>query len=241
MKIEDQDLGLKKNYLYEILATTFTKNNSQGEVIPNTSCMGIIISELNLIKIGPYPHTTTYKNLKENRYISINLVGNVYLYALAALKEPDSFIGITEFPRKYYEYKELTVNSKKEPLKSKILVPYIRKSWGLFICKVIEENQRIKKNQLGETKITEFNLEILLSEKLRESFKLFNRAENLTLEIILLATRLKVAKEKNDQQLFDDIHDKIIDHMENVQRFGKNRHAFKAIDIVSEYISNLIG
>lgn len=219
-----RDFGLEKRNLYEILATTFSRSNKKDSIKPNTACMGIRFIEDNILKISPYPETTTLKNLKENGYIVINFVNDVYLYALAALKE---------FPTKYYEYYEI-------PKSENGLIPYINKAWLFLLGKVVEENQIIKKTSLGEIKICEFAISIIDFKKLKDSFKFFNRAENLALEIIVLATRLKIAKEKNELALFNTIHNKLIDHMGNIKRFGKNKSALKTIDLVINYIRTLM-
>ena len=227
-----KDFGLEKGNLYEILATTFSRSNKKENIKPNTACMGIRFIEENILKISPYPETTTLKNLKENGYIVINFVNDVYLYALAALKEKKSLIGIKEFPTKYYEYYKI-------PKSENGLIPYINKAWLFLFGKAVEENQIIKKTSLGEIKISEFAINIIEFKKLKDSFKFFNRAENLALEIIVLATRLKIAKEKNEHALFNEIHNKLIDHMESIKRFGKNKRALKTMDLVSNYISTL--
>lgn len=228
-----RDFGLEKRNLYEILATTFSRSNKKDSIKPNTACMGIRFIEDNILKISPYPETTTLKNLKENGYIVLNFVNDVYLYALAALKETKSLIGIKEFPTKYYEYYEI-------PKSENGLIPYINKDWLFLFGKVVEENQIIKKTSLGEIKISEFAISIIDFNKLKDSFKFFNRAENLALEIIVLATRLKIAKEKNELALFNIIHNKLIDHMGNIKRFGKNKSALKTIDLVINYIRTLM-
>ena len=87
-----QDYGLEKDNLYEILATTFSLSVPSGDVEPNTSCMGINLIENDLIKINPFPNTTTLKNLRETGIITLNFVDNIYLYALAALKGTNSSI-----------------------------------------------------------------------------------------------------------------------------------------------------
>ncbi|MFX0187208.1 MAG: DUF447 domain-containing protein [Candidatus Hodarchaeota archaeon] len=225
-----RDFGLEKGNLYEILATTFSKPDKKDNVKPNTACMGIRFSEDNLLKISPYPETITLRNLKKNGWIVVNFVDDVYLYALAALKEPNSQIGIKEFPIKYYEYHEIPSDK----------IPYIIKAWLILFGKVVKEDQTTKKNGFGETEVSEFTIDIIAFKKLKDSFKFFNRAENLALEIIVLATRLKIAKEKNEFALFNVIHDEIIDHMGNIKRFGKNKRALKTIDLVSKYISYLI-
>jgi len=226
------DFGLKFGYLYEIIATTYSISEDGKEIKPNASCMGIRVIEDNKIQISPFSQTSTYRNLKKSSTIAINFVNDVYLYALAALKEQKSSIGLTEFPPEYYEFKYLD--------KLAMDVPYIKKAWGILVGEVSQETQKIKHNDFGEMIIPIFKLNIIFCEKLRDSFKIFNRAENLALEAIILATRLKIAKNKNDNQLFFKIHEKIVDYMTNIERFGKNNDAIKAINLVSKYVNDLM-
>ncbi|MFX1317066.1 MAG: DUF447 domain-containing protein [Promethearchaeota archaeon] len=244
MNITYKELGLKFNHLYEILATTYFQNSKEGKIVPNTACMGIRLISDTIIEIMPYPDTTTFKNLQETRYIAINFVDDIYLYAIAALKALGSDLHFKKFPTKYYSYyeiqKDLNEPFKKELKSSSILIPYINKAWALILCKVLDENQIIKKDGLGQIKLTKFNLKVISFNKYKESFKLFNRTENLVLEIILLATRLKIAKEKGNYPLFDKIHERLINNKEDVERFGKNERAIKALDIVNDYINKLM-
>jgi len=85
----------------------------------------------------------------------------------------------------------------------------------------------------------EINLTIISYEKFKESFKLYNRAENLTLETILLATKLNVAIEKKEKALIRTIKRKIEENINNIKRFGKNVSALKAIEHVKDYIKGL--
>lgn len=234
MKMLDyQDFGLKKDNLYEIIATTYSITSENKVIKPNASCMGIRMIEGDQIQISPLYSTATYKNLKEYSMIAINFVDDVYLYALAALKEPFSPIGLTDFPSNYYDFKYLESH--------KMDIPYIKKAWGILIGEVSHEFQKTKSDDFGEAIIPVFNLNVIYSEKFQESSKLFNRAENLALETIILATRLKIAKENKNQPLLSKIYVKIIDHMENIERFGKNKNALKTKELVNKYISRIIG
>jgi len=85
----------------------------------------------------------------------------------------------------------------------------------------------------------EVDLTAISYEKYRESFKLFNRAENLTLETIVLATKLSVAIEKKNRALIKIIKQKIEENVSSVMRFGKNVSALKAIEHVMDYIKGL--
>ncbi|MHA2130535.1 MAG: DUF447 domain-containing protein, partial [Promethearchaeota archaeon] len=193
MSFDPMDFGVKKDYLYEIIATSYSITNDGTTIKSNTSCMGIRLVDDNKIQIKPFYKTATYQNLKNNSIITLNFVDNVYLYALAALKDPNSQIGLVEFPLEYYDFKYLdSLNMD---------VPFIKNSWGILICKVFKEFEEIKRDDLGETTVPIFRLEIICAELFKPSYKLFNRAENLVLEIIILATRLKIAKNDENEPL----------------------------------------
>ena len=55
----DYQKQLKKDVLYEIIATTFSTGKDSKLVIPNASCMGIKLNEKNKIEISPFHITTT--------------------------------------------------------------------------------------------------------------------------------------------------------------------------------------
>jgi len=226
-----QDFGLKEGNLYEIIATTYSITKKGMEIKPNASCMGIRIIEENQIQISPFYSTITYKNLKEYNTIAINFIDDIYLYALAALKESESTIGLTEFPSKYYDFKYIESRA--------MDVPYIKKAWGLIIGEVSHEFQKTKDDNLGEVVIPVFKLDVIFSEKFQETHKLFNRAENLALEAIILATRLKIASNNHNQNEFSKIYQKIENFMEDIRRFGQNIRALKAIELVNKYITKL--
>ena len=231
-----QDYGLEKGNLYEILATTFSISSTSGDLKPNTACMGIKLIENDLVNISPFPNTTTLKNLRDTGIITLNFIEDVYLYALAALKGANSSIS---FPLSNYNYIEIENPFEDSLEKSTMLIPYVRTSWAFFLCIVADKDQVIKRDLLGEINISEFKLHVISSNTLKESFKLFNRAENLALEAIILATRLGVAKDKNDKSLILTIQEKIDNYTKEIERFGKNQNALKAIQVISEYINEL--
>jgi hypothetical protein len=228
MTFDLKNFGLKKDCLYEIIATSCSISDDGATIKPNASCMGIRIIERNQIQMSPFYNTTTYKNLKQNSIIVINFVDNIFLYAMAALKEKNSPIGFDEFPSDYYNFKYLE--------SIRISVPFIKKAWGILIGKVSKEFQKSKEDNLGEFIFPVFSLKVIFNEKLKESHKLFNRSENLVLESIILATRLKVAYENKDMNLISKICEKISDYSKNIERFGRNKNALKAIELVNQYI-----
>jgi hypothetical protein len=234
MMIKYSDIGLIKNHLYEVLVTTF--NDVQDKIIPNTASMGIRVIDNDILIMTPYSDTKTYKNLKLNGLASINFVNNVYLYSLASLKDPNSDIGLKEFPLEYYSYYEIINERNNE----KIQFPYIKQAWAASFCEVFEEKIITKQNSLGEIKLSEFKLRKYVLIKNRDSFKLINRAENLIIEILILVTRLKVTKERKNQRLFEQIYKKVIDQKQDIERFTKNTNVIKALDLISRFVSTLL-
>ncbi|MHA2287968.1 MAG: hypothetical protein ACXABG_04195 [Promethearchaeota archaeon] len=85
----------------------------------------------------------------------------------------------------------------------------------------------------------EIDLTAISCEKLKESFKLFNRAENLVLETIILSTKLKVAIESDNETLIRTIKSKIEEKISQVKLFGKNASALKATEYIKGYIKGL--
>ncbi len=236
MEVKYQNLGLKESYLYEILATTFSfKDNN---LIPNTSCMGIKIINDSII-IKPYNNTKTYKNLKNNSLICINLVEDIYLYTLAALKGPFLSKKDYTFLEKDYDYYSLKNNQKMLKYLKTNQIPYLREAWAIIICRTKEAVEINKEDIFGSVNLTKFTLEILSILKIKDSYKLFNRAENLTLEALILTTRLKIALEKNDNDLINYFQNKIRDIISNIKQFSKNPDVSKSINLIKEFIRNL--
>jgi len=241
-QVDLTSLGLKTNYLYEVLATTYSLKNNK--IVPNTAAMGIRLLDNNTIKILPFPNTTTYKNLDSTKLITLNFVDDISLYAIASLK--GNYISNNiETLEQYYNYFPFEVkNEHKAILKgitidNSIHLPYLNQAWAIISCVATNKNQTVKTDSLGQVELVEINLSVIFYEKFKESFKLYNRAENITLETIILATKLYVAKEKKDKTLFNKIKHKIEGNINEVLRFGKNSTALKAIEYVKDYVSRL--
>lgn len=246
MKFDPKKYGFKYGHLYEILATTLSSDPSKSTFIPNTASMGIRLIKGNHIKIKPYPTTQTFKNLKKFGVVTLNLVDNVYLYALASLKRAESSTLLKRFPPKYYSYKDLSENVMIKQLIDQFsspheyLIPYVKQAWGIIVCRVVNEKNKVKQSQIGETTLIEFELKILYEEKFSNSVKLFNRAENLALEMIILATRIKVAYNKNDQNSISELYNQILDYKAKLNRFSKNPSANKTLELIEKYIQAYI-
>lgn len=242
-QIDVTSIGLEKNYLYEVLATTFYINKNL--LFPNTACMGVRLVDKKLIKIWPYPNTTTYKNIESNKFLILNFIDDVYLYALTSLKGSNRSKSVGALSEKYYNYYTLGVKDEYKDFAKRITstdsiqLPYLKQAWAIIICIATNKNQILREDDFGKLKLMEINLAVISCQKFKESFKLYNRAENLTLETILLATKLNVAIEKKDEALIRTINRKIEENINNIKRFGKNVSALKAIEHVKDYIKGL--
>ncbi len=228
--------GLKEGYLYEILATTFLGYNGGEIVKPNTACIGIRLNEKNSIKIRLYPNSVTLANLKANDLITINFVNNIYLYALAALKDNEDPNSLIKFSNQYYNSLEIDIPADDEKESVRLFMPYLNKAWSALFCRVIEEKQINEIDDLGKAIVTEFLLDVIHFNKIKDNFKLFNRAENLALEAIILTTRLKLAKDNNKRHLFIEIKEDIEGYIEKIENLGANKNALNAIRVIRNYL-----
>lgn len=238
-EIDITSLGLEKNYLYEVLATTFSFDNNL--MVPNTASMGVRLVDKKTLKILPYPNTTTYKNIEKYKIVVLNFVEDVFLYALASLKDFGRSNRSNVISKNYYshflhkdfeEYK----HSKTE---DSVQIPYLKQSWAIIVCQATTINQIVKNDEYGKSKLMEVDLTAISFEKFKESFKLYNRAENLTLETIVLSTKFKAAIKNNNKDLIKTIKNKIEENINHIKRIGKNLSALKAIEHIEGYIKGL--
>ena len=242
-KVDLTSIGLKTNYLYEVLATTYSIKDNK--IVPNTAAMGIRLLENKTIKIWPFPNTTTYKNLDNTKLIILNFVDDIFLYAITSLKGNDMSKNIETSSEQFYNYFPFDVKHEHAAIfkgitsDNFVLLPYVNQAWAIISCVATNKNQTVKTDNLGHVDLVEISLSVIFCEKFKESFKLYNRAENLTLETIILATKLYVAKEKKDKTLFNKIKHKIEENINEILRFGKNASALKAIEYVKDYVSKL--
>lgn len=218
--------GIKFNYLYETIAATLTKLEKGKKNIPNSACMGVKFLDNDTFQMTPYLETDTYKNLIKFPYVSINFVDNIYFYAQAALLGENLGQTKREFPDSYYDFKDE--------------IPYLKESWGVIFGKLNEHKIITKATHLGENNVLQANFKIIDFIKIQESFHLKNRAENLALESIILATRLKIAVKKENKEMYEKIYDKILYYNEQIKNFAKNDKAIETMDFIVSYIEKNI-
>lgn len=235
------EFGIQENYLYEILATTFSTNKESNIIQPNTSCMGIRLKKNNNFIMRPYSTTQTFQNLESNNCVVFNFVDNIYLYALAALKQPQSKNNFEVFPEKYYKFinqSELQKLKNNFPINSN-KIQYINQAWGIIFGIVVDKTRIEKKDGLGKIELTEFKIKPVFTKKLHQTYKLYNRAENLTLEMIILATRLRIAHQNKDKNKITSIKRKITEYEKEISRFSQNKQVFRTIKFIKQYYSAL--
>lgn len=218
--------GINFNRLYEAIAVTLTKLEKEKIIIPNSACMGVKFLDNNTFQMTPYLETDTYKNLIKFTYVSINFVDNIYFYAQAALLGENLGQTKREFPDSYYDFKDE--------------IPYLKESWGVIFGKLNEHKIITKATHLGENNVLQANFKIIDFIKIQESFHLKNRAENLALESIILATRLKIAVKKENKEMYEKIYDKILYYNEQIKDFAKNDNAIETMDFIMNYIEKKI-
>lgn len=242
-QIDITSLGLKKNYLYEIIATTLSIDKRL--MVPNTASMGIRVIDEKNIDIRPYPNTTTYKNIEKSKFLVLNFVDDVYLYALASLKGSNLSKSDRVLSEDNYNFLTLRVNKEymdfahKISSSGSIRLPYLKNAWAIVVCVATNKTQVQKLDNFGKVDLMAINLAVICYKKFKESFKLYNRAENLALETIILATKLRVAVEKKDETLISTIKKKIDENYNAINRFGKNLSALKTIEYIQDYIEEL--
>lgn len=129
-QVDLTSMGLKMNYLYEVLATTYSIKNNK--LVPNTAAMGIRLLENSTIKIWPFPNTTTYKNLNSTKLITLNFVDDIFLYAITSLKSNDISNSIETATEQYYNYFPFDVKTEYEEifkgiaLHNRVHLPYYK-------------------------------------------------------------------------------------------------------------------
>jgi hypothetical protein len=166
-------------------------------------------------------------------------VEDIYLYALASLKGPYLSKKNHTFSQKYYDYYDLKSNQNILKHQRITKIPYLREAWAIIICRSKKSVEINKEDIFGLANLTEFTLDMLSILKFKESYRLYNRAENLTLEALILATRLKVALEKKDNNLINQYQNNIRNIIKNIRRFSKNPEVSKSINLINEFIRSL--
>jgi hypothetical protein len=232
MKVSIDEFGLVKGKLYEILVTSV--KNVEDQYFLNTAAMGIKLFDSELVKMWPYEDTQTAFNLKNFKYATLNFIEDVDLFAIASLKGTPEKHGLLGIANEEYKFKKI---QKKEDFEEGFFnFPFLKKAWGIAFCKVHHYSRFVQSNKFGSSKRYEIDLKVLSCEKLRETYKLINRAENITLETIVLATRLKYAKDMKDFYLLNQLKKEINDRLERIRSLEIDSHIQTAVERIITYM-----
>ncbi len=232
--------GIHQNQLYETIAITFADLKDGVSYIPNCACMGVRFIDEETFQMTPFLATDTYQNLFNFPYVSINFVNNMYLYAKAALIGENAGPNEPEFSESNFDHKmiKLLINEGQGEEEFKWL--FLKESWGTVLGKLGKRQKIVKRDQFGENKALLCEFKVIDFLKRNESFNLINRSNNLALEIIILTTRLKIAKNFDKKQIYDDIFNKITFYKREIERFCQNDNLLKTLDFVTNYIEEKV-
>ena len=225
-----KEFGINENELYETIGTTISYSNKMK--VPNAAPIGIRIINDDLIQVKSYSLSQTHQNIKENKVIAFNLIEDVHQFALASLKNENN-TDLKGIPENQFLY--FTLNDDDQALE----IPYLKNSWGVVFCNLYNEREVNSKDTLGRIIASEFQFKVLETKKLKESFKIFNRAENLVLEVIILTTRIKIAKENKNEKEFSKINEKIQNYISLIEKLSNNKKITKTVKHIKTFINSL--
>jgi len=225
-----KEFGINENEIYETIGTTISYSNKMK--IPNAASIGIRIIKNDLIQVKSYSNSQTHQNIKKNKVIAFNLIEDVYQFALASLKI-ESNIDLKGIPDNQFLY--FTLYDYDQALE----IPYLKNAWGVIFCYLYNEREVNSKDTLGRIIASEFQFKVLETKKFKKSFKIFNRAENLVLEVIILTTRIKIAKENKNEKEFSKINEKIQNYISLIEKLSNNKKITKTVKHIKTFINSL--
>ena len=225
-----EELGINENELYETIGTTISYSNKMK--VPNAAPIGIRIINDDLIQVKSYSLSQTHQNIKENKVIAFNLIEDVHQFALASLKNENN-TDLKGIPENQFFY--FTLNNDEQALE----IPYLKNAWGVIFCYLYNEREVNSKDTLGRIIASEFQFKVLETKKFKKSFKIFNRAENLVLEVIILTTRIKIAKENKNEKEFSKINEKIQNYISLIEKLSNNKKITKTVKHIKTFINSL--
>ena len=231
-------LGVHFNRLYETIAITFAEIKSGKDYTPNCSCMGIRFLDGKTFQMTPYINTDTYKNVLDFPYVSINFISNVSLYAQAALIGENTGPDQSESSGYDFDHIDFKLPLKEGQKEESFDCLFLRDSWGTVLGKLNQRKKMVKRDIFGEYRVLVGNFEIIDFKKRKESYDFKNRADNLVLEAIILATRLKTAKKSGFKKIYDKLLKRIVFYKEEVEHFSQNKDAFDTFAFILKYIED---
>lgn len=184
---------------YESIVCTYFPDSGQKI---NAACMGVHFTPTDDVYIHAYKDTHTRELLQKGVRFSINFSENFYEYVIAALRRKDHSNLIDELPRTNFI---LTTSS-----------PFLKSAWATMECEVLDfPSKLIDKPVCKRREVPNIRAKILSKKVFRLPLLFNNRSMNLSLEALILATRIplyeKFSKTYNDAlRTYNIIKKKII-------------------------------
>ncbi len=159
-----------------------------GDSTPvNCAAMGVKLTRGEYLLVQPYTNTDTYRNLSQFPFATVNFTTNPLMFAICALK------GWDEVPDAPELGDEEIVFWKDFP------VPSLRSAFLSLKC-TRETMDHVKVGPRGM-----YLLVIKEAIVLTPTLPLTNRADNLALEAVVHATRVRIFTDQGDLQLAKDL------------------------------------
>ncbi len=153
----------------------------------NCAAMGVKLTRGEYLLVQPYTNTDTYRNLSQFPFATVNFTANPLMFAICALKGWDEVPDAPEL-----EDKDL-VFWKDFP------VPSLKSAFLSLKC-TREPMDNVKVGPRGM-----FLLTIKEAKILTPTIPLTNRADNLALEAVVHATRVRIFADQGNNQLAKDL------------------------------------
>jgi hypothetical protein len=159
-----------------------------GDSTPvNAAAMGVKLTRGEYLLVQPYTNTDTYRNLTQFPFATVNFTTNPLTFATCALQ------GWGAGPYSPELEDNALLNWKDFP------IPSLKSAFLSLKC-TIEPMDKVKVGLRGM-----FLLEIKGAAILTPSLPISNRADNLALEAVVYATRVKVFTDQENYQLAKDL------------------------------------
>ncbi len=179
---------LKENFfpqdtLFESILIT-----AGGDTTPaNCAAMGVKLTRGEYLLVQPYTNTDTYRNLSQFPFTTVNFTSNPLTFALCALEGWDERTNVPELG------KEELVYWKNFP------VPSLKSAFLSLKC---------TRETMDNVKVGPRGMYLLIVKEatiLTPMLPLTNRADNLALEAVVHATRVRIFTDQENFQLAKDL------------------------------------
>ncbi|MCF2141280.1 MAG: DUF447 family protein [Candidatus Lokiarchaeota archaeon] len=209
-RIHDDLLTFKPFINYESIVCVYFPNTEKKI---NAACIGVHFTPTNEVYIHAYEDTHTKELLTVGTRFSINFSENFYEYVVAALRRKDHDEPIDELPRSAF----LISDS----------IPILKSAWAAVECEVLAlPSSLLEKPVCKRREIPNIRARIIKKEVFRLPVLFNNRSMNLSIEALILVTRIpiyeKYSKEFNDTlKIYNIIKRKIIS-WRDMERFHQS-------------------